>query len=267
MTQINANTHTTILLCLFTFAAATSIGVLTARWISGQIGKLNSAARGIASGDLNQHVEAGGIVRIVEVDNLAGSFNSMAGQLKESFTVLEARNEALQIAEENYRGIYENALEGIFQSSPNGGFLTVNPAMARIFGYESPEHMVTSVTQIKEKIYVEATSWEEFQLMAEHSAVKGFEHQAYRSDNSIIWVEENARAIRDNKSGEVLYYEGIIEDITERKRKEKELKRQLEELRIEIDQRKRQKEVAQITQSGYFQELQSEAENLRSDDW
>jgi adenylate cyclase len=82
MTQINANTHTTILLCLFTFAAATSIGVLTARWISGQIGKLNSAARGIASGDLNQHVEAGGIVRIVEVDNLAGSFNSMAEGLR-----------------------------------------------------------------------------------------------------------------------------------------------------------------------------------------
>src|SRR5512132_1161069 len=78
MTQINANTHTTILLCLFTFAAATSIGVLTARWISGQIGKLNSAARGIASGDLNQHVEVGGIVRTVEVDNLAESFNSRA---------------------------------------------------------------------------------------------------------------------------------------------------------------------------------------------
>ena len=217
---------------------------------------------------LNQCVETSGVVRIVEVENLAGSFNTMAGQLKESFTVLEARNEALQIAEENYRGIYENALEEIFQSSPNGGLLNINPAMARIFGYKSPENMVISVTQIKEQIYVEATSWEEFQrLMAEHSAVNGFEHQAYRSDNSIIWVEVNARAIRDNKSGEVLYYEGIIEDITERKRKEKELKRQLQELRIEIDQQKRQKEVAQITQSGYFQELQSEAENLRSNDW
>jgi class 3 adenylate cyclase len=82
MTQINANTHTTILLCLFTFAAATAIGVLTARWISGQIGKLNSAARGIASGDLNQRVEMRGLVRIVEVDNLAGSFNSMAEGLR-----------------------------------------------------------------------------------------------------------------------------------------------------------------------------------------
>jgi class 3 adenylate cyclase len=82
MTQINANTHTTILLCLFTFAAATAIGVLTARWISGQIGKLNSAARGIASGDLNQRVEMRGLVRIVEVDNLAGSFDSMAEGLR-----------------------------------------------------------------------------------------------------------------------------------------------------------------------------------------
>src|SRR5512132_335428 len=82
MTQINANTHTTTLLCLFTFAAATAIGVLTARWISGQIGKLNSAARGIAGGDLNQHVETSGVVRIVEVDNLAGSFNSMTEGLR-----------------------------------------------------------------------------------------------------------------------------------------------------------------------------------------
>jgi class 3 adenylate cyclase len=82
MTQINANTHTTILLCLLTFAAATAIGVLTARWISGQIGKLNSAARGIARGDLNQRVETTGVVRIVEVENLAGSFNSMAEGLR-----------------------------------------------------------------------------------------------------------------------------------------------------------------------------------------
>jgi class 3 adenylate cyclase len=82
MTQINANTRTTILLCLFTFVAATAIGVLTARWINGQIGKLNSAARGIASGDLNQHVEMSGVVRIVEVEDLTGAFNSMAEGLR-----------------------------------------------------------------------------------------------------------------------------------------------------------------------------------------
>jgi class 3 adenylate cyclase len=82
MTQINANTHITILLCLFTFVAATAIGVLTARWISGQIGKLNTAARGIANGDLNQHVEMGGVVSIVEIEDLAGSFNSMAEGLR-----------------------------------------------------------------------------------------------------------------------------------------------------------------------------------------
>jgi class 3 adenylate cyclase len=82
MTRINANTRTTILLCLFTFVAATAIGVLTARWINGQIGKLNSAARGIASGDLNQHVEMRGVVRVVEVEDLAGAFNGMAEGLR-----------------------------------------------------------------------------------------------------------------------------------------------------------------------------------------
>lgn len=88
MARINANTRTTILLCVLTSAAATAIGVLTSRWISHQIFKLNTASQEIASGNLEQHVEVNGII---EIEKLADSFNRMAFQLQESFERLETQ--------------------------------------------------------------------------------------------------------------------------------------------------------------------------------
>lgn len=174
--------------------------------------------------------------------------------------------EALRIAEENYRGIYENALEGIFQSGPDGRYISVNPAMARIYGYTSPGEMIASVTQIATQTHVNPNGRNVFErLMEEQGEVKHLEYQAYRQDGHTIWIEESTRAVRDS-SGQLLYYEGIVQDITQRKRLEEELKQQLQELRIEIDQQKREREVAQITQSDYFQELQAEAASLQSDD-
>ena len=98
--------------------------------------------------------------------------------------------------------------------------------------------------------------------MAEHGQLKNWEYRAYRKDGSIVWVEEDTRAVRDT-TGKLLYYEGIIQEITQRKQEEEALKRQVEELQIEIDQQKRSREVAQITQTDYFQELQAAVENLR----
>lgn len=175
--------------------------------------------------------------------------------------------EALRIAEEKYRSIFENALEGIFQSSPDGPYISVNPAMARIYGYESPEEMIAKVTQIATQIYVEPHEREEFQnLMEECGEVKDWVYQVYRKDGSKIWVEENTRAVRD-RYGNLLYYEGIIEDVTQRKQEEESLKRQLQELRIEIDHQKRAREVAAITQADYFQDLQAQVGNIDIDEF
>lgn len=174
---------------------------------------------------------------------------------------------ALRIAEENYRSIFENALEGIFQSTPDGKFINLNPAMARIYGYDSPQEMLESVTNIEEQLYVHKCQRDEFRrLMKEQKQVKDFEYQAFQKDGSTIWTEINARVVHDN-SGKILYFEGIVQDITERKYREQELKRQLEELKIEIDQKKRQKEVALITQSELFQELQEEMMAVNIDDF
>jgi len=175
--------------------------------------------------------------------------------------------EALRITAENYRSIYENAVEGIFRSSPDGHFIGVNPAMARIYGYSSPAEMVEQITDIATQVYVNLGDRAEFQRQLEaHDQVQDFECPIRRKNGSIIWVQEATRAVRDN-SGKLLYYEGIVQDITERKHREDELKRQLEELQVEIDHSKREREVAQITGSDYFQNIRSEIEDINLDEF
>ncbi|HIK43600.1 MAG TPA: PAS domain S-box protein, partial [Leptolyngbyaceae cyanobacterium M65_K2018_010] len=163
---------------------------------------------------------------------------------------------ALRIAEENYRSIYENALEGIFQSNQAGQFLSVNPAMASLYGYDSPTAMVEQVTDIAQQIYVDPQDRQTFTQLVEQGSVQNFEYRSYRRDGQIIWVEENTRAVRDHH-GELLYFEGMIKDISDRKEREAKLQRLFEELRVEIDDNKVAQEVAQITDSAFFQELRA----------
>lgn len=175
--------------------------------------------------------------------------------------------EALRIAEENYRSIYENALEGIFQASPAGQFLSVNPAMAKIYGYVSPEEMRSQITDIGHQIYVDVGDRLRFmELMDRQGQVTDFEYQSYRRDGSVFWVQEQARTVRDD-AGHILYYEGLIQDITERKEQEAALRRHLEELQVEVDEQRRKQEVARITQSSYFQEVQEEISRVNIDEF
>ncbi|MFQ3616177.1 MAG: cache domain-containing protein [Cyanobacteriota bacterium] len=255
MGDIYTTTRNAIWLALGALGLAIALGILTARWVTQPIQRISQASNEIAEGALSQHIAPSALL---ELDQLATSFNSMADQLQASFTTLEQKNEVLRITEENYRSIFENALEGIFQSSPTGQFLKVNPAMAAIYGYDSPAEMVNSITNIPEQIYVDIRDSRRFhQLMKANGQVKGLEYQVYRKDDSVIWIEEDARAVYDSQ-GRLLYYEGIIQDITERRLREEALKKQLEELQIEIDQGKRIQEVNSITQSSYFQEIQEE---------
>lgn len=182
----------------------------------------------------------------------------------EDITERKKAEDALRIAEENYRSIFENALEGIFQSTPDGYYLNVNPAMAKIHGYNSPQEMMAEVAKIEQQIYVNPHVCQEFQnLFQKQDRVENFEYQVYRQDGKIIWIQENTRAVRD-RNGNLLYYEGIVQDITQRKQKEEALKRQIKELRISIDQQKREREVKSIVESEYFQQLKADLKNLRS---
>jgi sigma-B regulation protein RsbU (phosphoserine phosphatase) len=131
---------------------------------------------------------------------------------------------ALLEAEEKYRGIFENIVEGIFQTSPDGHYISANSALARIYGYASPEELMGSVRDIARKLYVEPGRRAEFiQLMQQHDTVTDFESRIYRKDGSIIWIAENVRAVRDAR-GRLVHYEGTVEDITQRKFAEEKLR-------------------------------------------
>ena len=128
------------------------------------------------------------------------------------------RTEVLQRTEEKYRSIFENSVEGIFQSTPDGRFITANPALAHIHGYDSPEEMIAAVTDIEHQLYVDPQRRAEFtRLLAAQGTVSEFDSQVYRKDGSVIWISENVRAIRDGQ-GKTVGYEGTVMDITERRR-------------------------------------------------
>src|SRR5262249_20152541 len=138
----------------------------------------------------------------------------------QDITEQKRAEQALRDAEQKYRAMFENAIEGIFQSTPDGKFLSVNPALARIFGYDSPEELIGSITDIQNTIYVDPKRREAFkQLIEAQGSVELFEYEVFRKDKSKLWLCENSRVVRDSE-GKVSYYEGTVENITERRRVE-----------------------------------------------
>ena len=133
--------------------------------------------------------------------------------------------DALREAERKYREIFENAGEGIFQSTPDGRYISANPALARMHGFDSPEDLIRSRDDISRQVYVDSTRREEFKrLVEEQGIIRGFEHQVSRKDGSKIWISVNARAVRD-EGGAIRYYEGTAQDINERKQAEEALRK------------------------------------------
>jgi len=131
---------------------------------------------------------------------------------------------------DNYYGVFDHLVEGVFRTTPDGHYLLANIALARIYGYDSPVELMASITDIARGLYVEAGRREEFvQLMQANDTITGFESKIYRKDDTIIWISENCRAVRD-VDGTILYYEGTVEDITERKYAEEQIRRTTAEL-------------------------------------
>jgi PAS domain S-box-containing protein len=145
---------------------------------------------------------------------------------------MERQQERNALIEEkdNYYGVFDHLVEGIFRTTPDGHYLLANIALARIYGYESPVELMASITDIARRLYVEDGRREEFvQLMQANDTITGFESKIYRKDETIIWISENCRAVRDAQ-GNILYYEGTVEDITERKYAEEQIRRTTAEL-------------------------------------
>ncbi|HEY3278772.1 MAG TPA: PAS domain S-box protein, partial [Syntrophorhabdaceae bacterium] len=147
----------------------------------------------------------------------------------------EDTERALRESESKFRAIFENATEGISQTTPEGRCLSVNPAFAKTFGYDSPEEFITHVTDIGRQVYANSDDRTRIQrILAEKGVVEGFETEAFRKDGEKIWVSINAHAVRD-EHGAVHHYEGTNQDITERKRMEARLKESEERYRTAIE--------------------------------
>ena len=136
---------------------------------------------------------------------------------------IKRAQKALADAESKYRQIFENAVEGIFQSTPDGRYLAANPALARMHGFDSPEELMRERTDISRDAYADPKRREEFKrLMESKGVVSGFEFQLTRKDGERIWASVNARVVRDAQ-GRTMYYEGTGLDITEQKRAQEKL--------------------------------------------
>ncbi|OPY75201.1 MAG: Wide host range VirA protein [Syntrophorhabdus sp. PtaU1.Bin050] len=142
----------------------------------------------------------------------------------EDITERKRSEEALKEAEARYRTIFENAVMGIYQTTPEGRHIAVNPAFARILRFDSPQEMIETITDIGSQVYVNPEDRARLKtIIQEHSIVEKFEAQVYRKDRSTGWISINARAVEDAE-GNTVYFEGTIEDITERKQAEEELR-------------------------------------------
>ncbi len=152
----------------------------------------------------------------------------------DNITKRKNADEALRKAEGNYRAIFENAAEGIYQTTPDGKFLSVNPAAARILGFSSPDQILEP-RATRSFGYVDPARLGEFmRSVGENGFVSGFESEIYRRDGSRVWVSENVRTVRES-NGEITCFEGTLEDITQRKHAEEAARSSQKRLRDLID--------------------------------
>jgi PAS domain S-box-containing protein len=189
--------------------------------LSGPLRRLAEQTRAFGRGDGARPASLLPLEGPPEVRTLAGALNQMTVEIDQRFAEQESAKAALREAEARYRGIFEHAVEGIFQTGFDGRIRTVNLAGARMLGYASTEEFLAESPDIRQ-IYVDPARLEDFvRSMERDGEVTGFELEARRKDGTRCWLLVNARATRDD-GGRIEQVDGLVSDITERKRGEQE---------------------------------------------
>jgi len=165
--------------------------------------------------------DSGGNIRFLQTTKIPFTLSITGSDavlgVSTDITERKRAEKAIRDSEEKYRNIFENAVEGIFQSIPEGRFLSVNPSLAKMFGYESPRALVEEITDIDRQMYVLPEDCMRFgKLIEDEGRVEGFEARMFRRDGATLWASIAARAIYDEAGG-LVCVEGTAEDITKRK--------------------------------------------------
>jgi two-component system sensor histidine kinase/response regulator len=144
--------------------------------------------------------------------------------IESDITERKRAERAVRDAEEKYRSIFENAVHGIYQTTPDGHYLSCNNALARIYGYDSAQELRDTVTSISSQLYVDPMRREDFiKQINERGSVSQFESQIYQKDGTIRWISEEARAVTE-EGGTLLYFEGMVADVTDRREAQEQLR-------------------------------------------
>lgn len=190
-------------------------------------------------------------------------------RMKKEIRDLKRINHRLTVSEENYRSMHENAMEGLFQTTPDGRFIQVNPALARIFGYDSPEDFIDCITDNPNQLYADPNDRKRFSgILEQQGRVTGFEAPMRRKDGTITWAGLSARIVPGN-DGKATYFEGLLIDITKRKQAERLLEQRTEELKLaneklELEIRERTRAEAELKRTYRYLEniLASSADGI-----
>jgi PAS domain S-box-containing protein len=164
-----------------------------------------------------------GLIRVTTIRDNQGSLQHFAAQI-EDITPRRQAEDALRESEEKYRNLYRNSAIGIFHSSLEGRFIDVNPSLAKMLGYNSPEEAATSITSIAEQVYFEPPRYNAVTTTAlEKGEIVGVENRYRRRDGSLWYGMLHVRIVPDEQ-GRPGHYEGFVEDISDRKKAEELLR-------------------------------------------
>ncbi len=190
-------------------------GFLVRRFLKGPLSSLNNTVAAYAAG----------VYDFEPKSILYEEFQPFGQVLKEMGIKITKHIQEVQQAQENYRNIFENAVEGIFQTTIDGRYLSASPSMAHMTGYATPEELINAVTDISTQCYADPKDREMFvRILGEKDTVKGLEVELVRRDGTTLWVSISGRLIRDDQ-GRPKYIEGFAIDITKRKNLESQLRR------------------------------------------
>src|SRR5947209_4464035 len=201
------------------------IGILAAGFVVRRtvrpLAQIARSIRALAAGEKDTSIPSADLDN--EIGDIARAAEVFRRALDEADTAREAAVRALteqRLAEESYRKLFEGSVDGIYVTTPSGDLLNANPALARMMGYDSPQHLIDSINDIAHTIYVHPEARAEYQrLMHRDGTVREFEYQVRQRSGNILWLSDSATGVRDEQ-GQIVRYEGTLRDITDQKRAE-----------------------------------------------